>query len=185
MSAVQPEPSYWSWKEFSALDSPPDGFRYELHDGEVVLVPPAKPRHARAQEKLLRLLFDHLRNEGIIRDELPYRPAAEYQFWYADVAFVPHPLWDRVTAQEDWIPYAPALIVEVLSPSNRRSKVERQRDVAFEFGAQQFWIVDALQKMVTVSSHSVDDITYHPGSHIPLDAFAPDARHIAVDDIFA
>ena len=41
MSAVVQ--SYGTWERFSTLEPPPVGFHYELHDGEVVLVPPAKP----------------------------------------------------------------------------------------------------------------------------------------------
>jgi Uma2 family endonuclease len=50
-------PSFVTWAEFLGLPERPEvGKRYELHDGEVVLVPPARPLHIKLQKRVERLL---------------------------------------------------------------------------------------------------------------------------------
>ena len=46
-----------SWADFLRLpERPESGKRYELHDGEVVLVPPARPLHIKLQKRIEQLL---------------------------------------------------------------------------------------------------------------------------------
>ena len=59
--------------------------------------------------------------------------------------------------------YAPPLIVEVLSPSNRRSKIKAQRIAAFAAGTQDFWIVDTVERSIQV---------YYPGDQERVYTFA-------------
>jgi hypothetical protein len=41
------------WAEFLLLSERPENAqRYELHDGEVVVVPPARPRHLKIQKRI-------------------------------------------------------------------------------------------------------------------------------------
>ena len=59
-----------TYEEFLRLPDPEEGHRYELHDGEVVLVPPARPVHLALQMRIQELLrfvedFRHDRGDGI------------------------------------------------------------------------------------------------------------------------
>ena len=46
-----------TWAEFLRLPERPEGSQhYELHDGEVVTVPPARPLHIKLQKRIERLL---------------------------------------------------------------------------------------------------------------------------------
>ena len=67
-------------------------------------------------------------------------------------------LWDKVTAEEIWIPYA-RRIVEVLSPSNRRSTVERHRAITLntERNNSGLWPV---QKTVNLSIGSMVEVPF-------------------------
>lgn len=47
--------------------------------------------------------------------------------------------------------YSPALIVEVLSPSNTAVKLNRQRISAMSAGTEEFWIVDPEERTVFVT----------------------------------
>jgi len=79
-----------TWPEFLRLPERPEtGKRYELHDGEVVLVPPARPFHIKLQKRIERLLEAVAGERGVVTIEFPYRPATNLQYWFADVAFVP------------------------------------------------------------------------------------------------
>jgi Uma2 family endonuclease len=46
-----------TWRDFLRLPERPEtGQRYELHDGEVVIVPPARPLHIKLQKRIEQLL---------------------------------------------------------------------------------------------------------------------------------
>jgi Uma2 family endonuclease len=173
-----------SWEEFVNLPDPEpeEGKRYELHDGEVVLVPPARPVHLALQARILDLLWP-LREDGLtVHQEYPYKPALNYQFWVADVAVYPKAIVDEMGIWKDYQTYAPPLVIEVLSPSNHEAKVSQQRIVSMSSGTSEFWAVDAEARTVHVTTVS-GSRTYGSGEAIPL-AVAP-GRSVAVDAIFA
>jgi Uma2 family endonuclease len=79
-----------TWSEFLRLpERPQEGQRYELHDGEVVAVPPARPIHIKLQKQIERLLEGLAAERGVVAVEFPYRPVPNLQYWIADVAYVP------------------------------------------------------------------------------------------------
>lgn len=112
--------------------------------------------------------------------EFPYRPVRNLQYWFADVAFIPQADWDALPPDEYPI-YAPPLIVEVLSPSNTPSKVNRQRIVALSAGTEEFWVVDADRETVQVTDLGGSKM-YSRGEVIPLRVFGESA--ITVEQIF-
>lgn len=169
-----------TWEQFLKLPDCDEGYHQELHDGEVVVLPPARPVHIHVQRKIQKLLDRLIGEAGEVMLEFPYRPQPNLQFWYADVAFIPHPDWDRVTLAEQHVVYSPPFIAEVLSPSNRQPKVNRQRIVAFSGGTAEFWVVDLRKKAVQVTTRKGVAL-YGLGSSIPL-AFTK--GKISVDSIF-
>jgi Uma2 family endonuclease len=174
--------SFVTWAEFLRLPERPEaGKRYELHDGEVVLVPPARPLHIKLQKRIERLLESLAGDRGVVATEFPYRPVPNLQYWFADVAYIPKADWDALPPDEYPI-YAPPLVVEVLSPSNTAAKVNRQRELAMSAGTGEFWVVDAERRTVHVTDLSGATI-YAVGESIPLMPF--DGRLIPVEDIFA
>jgi Uma2 family endonuclease len=79
-----------TWTEFLRLPERPEGGqRYELHDGEVVTVPPARPIHIKLQKRIEGLLEALAGDRGVVTIEFPYRPVANLQYWFADVAYIP------------------------------------------------------------------------------------------------
>jgi Uma2 family endonuclease len=170
-----------SWTEFLRLpERPENGIRYELHDGEVVVVPPARPWHIRVQERIEGRLRSLVGEAGYVRSEFPYRPTPNLQYWVADLAFIPESDWES-TRREDWPVYAPPLIIEVLSPSNTPVKVNRQRMTAISGGTQEFWVVNRDKQTVEISR--LDGVTiYGAGDSIELTFFPGTLK---VDEIFA
>jgi Uma2 family endonuclease len=169
-----------TWPEFLQLPERPEtGKRHELHDGEVVLVPPARPLHIKLQKRIEHLLESLAGARGVVTIEFPYRPAPNLQYWFADVAYIPRADWDAMPPN-DYPVYAPAIIVEVLSPSNTPAKINRQRIVAMSAGTLEFWVVDPEKRTVQVTdpagvkAYSAEDI-------IPVALFA---SSVSVDQIF-
>lgn len=170
-----------TWEDFVRLPERPEAAkRYELHDGEVVLVPPARPLHIKLQKRIESLLEDLAAERGVVTTEFPYRPVPNLQFWFADVAYIPQADWDALPDDEYPI-YAPPLIVEVLSPSNTPAKVNRQRIVALSSGTREFWVVDAASRSVQVTDLTGTTL-YSLGASIAVRAFG--AGTMAVDQIF-
>lgn len=144
--------SWMTWADFLRLPERPEtGQRYELHEGEVVIVPPARPLHIKLQKRIEGLLEALAGSRMVVTIEFPYRPAPNLQFWFADVACVPRPDWDALPPDEYPV-YAPALIVEVLSPSNTPAKINRQRMFAMSAGTQEFWVVNPEERTVQVTT---------------------------------
>src|SRR5437764_14064889 len=86
-----------TWSEFLRLpERPQNAQRYELHDGEVIIVPPARPFHIKLQRHLLGLLATLAGSRGVVTMEFPYRPVLNLQYWIADVAYVPKQDWDAL-----------------------------------------------------------------------------------------
>jgi Uma2 family endonuclease len=170
-----------NWPEFLRLpERPPNAQRYELHDGEVVVVPPARPLHKKIQKRIERLLETLAETRGVVSTEFPYRPMGDLQYWVADVAYVPQADWDAIPA-DDYPIYAPPLIVEVLSPSNRTAKIDRQRTIAMSAGTREFWVVDAERRSVQVTNPG-GDRTYSAGTSIAIEMFG--GALLSVADVF-
>src|ERR1700674_3605570 len=58
------------WAEFLRLPERPDGSQhYELHDGEVVTVPPARPLHIKLRKRIESLLETLAGDRGVVTIE--------------------------------------------------------------------------------------------------------------------
>ncbi|MBC7926042.1 MAG: Uma2 family endonuclease [Bryobacteraceae bacterium] len=171
-----------TFEHFLEFEDEDQGYRRELHDGEVVLVPPARPAHVRLQWHLQRLLSQLVAEDAAVVAECPYKPHQNFQFWYADVAVVLASDWNDKMRGDNWVSYSPALIAEILSPSNRPSKINQQRIVAMSAGTLEFWVVDGDSRTVHVTTDS--GVTIHvPGSFVPLQALS--GRLVSVAEIFS
>jgi hypothetical protein len=74
-----------TWEAFLRLPDAENGTHYELHNGEVVVVPPPKPNYIYIQSLLVEWLTSTAQGRGCAASEFPYRPAPNLQFWYANV----------------------------------------------------------------------------------------------------
>jgi Uma2 family endonuclease len=171
-----------TWTEFLRLpERPENAKRYELHDGEVIIVPPPRPLHLKVQKRLQDLLEPLAGRRGVVPTEFPYRPAQNLQYWVADLAYVPRAEWDAIPPDQYPI-YAPPFIVEILSPSNTQEKINRQKMIAMSAGTKEFWVVDAERKMVHVTTLKATHV-YGVSDSIPVVALG--RKTIAVKQMFA
>ena len=185
-------PALISWDEFQLLGEErlQDGEHYELHDGEVVIVPPPRPRHVGMQLRLPQLL-EFVRDQDLmVAQEYWFRPAVNYQFWRADLVIIPRSLSAEMMRWDGWQVYAPPLIIEVLSPSDEKrkdrktntpEKISRERIVSMSAGTREFWVIDADKRTVHVTLSEGVKI-YGPGELVPC-SLTPGSS-VAVDAIF-
>ena len=124
--------------EYLAL--PPDGFRYELIDGVIVMSPGASFGHNRIATLIAHWIQTYLDSNPIgeivhdtdvrLADNLVYRP---------DLSYVSN---ERAAIITTLIEGPPDLIVEVVSRSNRPLDIRTKRHDYERFGVREYWIVD-------------------------------------------
>ncbi|MBA2770010.1 MAG: Uma2 family endonuclease [Sporichthyaceae bacterium] len=131
--------------------------RFEIIDGELVVSPTASRRHQRTVFEVAKVLDAAcpagLRvSGGPVNLDLGDRRHLE-----------PDLVVERVV-DIDQAGSVPVLIVEVLSPSNRRHDTHRKRAVYEELGVASYWLVDPLVPSVAVLD--LEHGTYVETAHI-------------------
>ena len=162
-------------------DLRPD-IRYELHQGELIQLPPPKHKNRVIQEKLRHLLGLKAAKFGYAFVECGFRGTPEYNSRIADVALLSKEHQDQAM-ELDEVFGAPALIIKVLSPSNRAIEIDEKEDFCLSHGCQSFWLVDPTRRTVKVTNASHHVQWFKEGDTIDLAPFAADT--VSVNEIFA
>ncbi len=136
-------------EEFANM--PDDGLRHELIKGELLTMPVPKLLHGFVTMNLSVLLYNHVKanNLGVVVGESGFHlERGPDTVLGPDVAFVAR---DRIgTIPDSFHSGAPDLAVEVLSPSDRRGKVERKTALYLDLGARSVWNVNPRKRTVEV-----------------------------------
>jgi Uma2 family endonuclease len=153
----------WTYSEYARL--PDDGNRYEVLDGEVLVTPAPTPHHQKVIARLLVALLDYVEGPGagwVLQDvDLLFQTG---HFLRPDLLVVPRDARSGIT--DRGVETAPALVVEVLSPSSRTiDRVKKPRRY-LEFGVPAYWVVDPAERAAWVwaagdapeDARQVDDV---------------------------
>ena len=138
----------WTAEELSRL---PEGWRYEIDEGELVIMAPAGWRHNRTASRIARLLgnFVEAHKLGeVVTNELGVFLAKSPQTLRApDVAYFTSEQVARIGDQEGFPDVLPALAVEV----HDRSEPDLSRKVQqyLAAGVQVVWVVDLETRSLT------------------------------------
>jgi Uma2 family endonuclease len=168
---------------FAEFEKLPDEVcrRHELRHGELVEVPPPIHRHVWLQYQIRELLRALAPKGDIVREEMPFRLMPDYEYWIVDVAYLRRATWDRINPK-GYLNCAPELVVEILSPSNTITEMNDRKKTFFKSGCLKFWLVDAVNRQIDVSTPDGVTTTYRTGQDIPLPLFG--GGSLPVDDIF-
>jgi Uma2 family endonuclease len=124
---------------------PEDGRRYELYDGEVIVVPSPFPRHQRVMLHISEILLEYERATGGLVFESPIDIVfSEHNVVQPDVVFFckeRRHVIDMMAATRA----APDLAVEVLSRSTEARDRGRKMQLLARFGVPEYWIVDPVK----------------------------------------
>ena len=133
---------------------PDTGKRYELVKGELRMMSPAGRRHGRIAMKLGRMLANHVADH-----ELGEVYAAETGFLLSrdpdsvrapDVAFVAQARLQELKEETGYLPLAPDLAGEVVSPNDSFSRVEEKSLAWIAAGAKIVLVVDPQARLLHV-----------------------------------
>ena len=128
----------------------PEDRRYELLDGDLVVVPSPRESHQRVLVTLTSQL------DGIVRGMgLGHLYVAPFDVVLSDTDVVQPDLLFITSERESIITEenvrgAPDLVIEILSPSTADRDRTFKRSLYARSGVKEFWIVDPVDKMVEV-----------------------------------
>jgi Uma2 family endonuclease len=165
------------------LNLPDSPYRHELVKGELLTMPLPKREHGRVAANLTMLLLQHARANrlGDVYSESGFKLESDPDTVLGpDVSFVAQ---DRVERTDGYYDGPPDLAVEVLSPGDRRSQIERKLALWLESGTRSVWLVNPRRRTVEVVSLTGERRTLHETDELSDDT-VPGFR-VIVSEIFA
>ena len=143
--AVEPPKKVWTEAELQAL--PDDGYIHELVAGELVMSPKNNFEHEHIGTRLLTALenFNQAHRLGAVL-------GSSFGCWMQnrncrapDISFIPKARLRSMgftPSTRKFLPGAPDLAVEILSPSNTRAEINERLKDFFASGTQIAWIIN-------------------------------------------
>ena len=138
--------------KFTYLDykNAPEDKRYELLDGELVILPSPPTIYQDVSINLMSLLWTFVKERGL--GEVCISPLdvvlSDTDVVQPDILFVSNERMDIIT--EDNIQGAPDLVIEILSPSTAERDRTFKRSLYARHGVREYWLVDPGARSVEV-----------------------------------
>jgi len=168
-------------EEFMNIDD--DSHRHELIKGELLTMPLPKLVHGQVTANLLILVGQYVKANrlGRVYSESGYHIESDPDTVLGpDVSFVTQ---DRIDdAVEGYYQGSPDLVIEVLSPGDRRGRVEYKLGLWLESGAKSVWLVNPRRRTVEVCKSTGERKLFHETDEL-VDDTVPGFR-VAVSEIF-
>lgn len=128
---------YYDVEEYLVLD-PPEGYRYELAGGYLVVTPPPNVGHQQLLADLLEMLRAYLRKHpvGVALPGVGLRMAG-------DRVRIPDLIVSRGPVTEELLLTVPPLVaIEILSPSTTSTDRRAKAQEYAAFGIDEYWLAD-------------------------------------------
>jgi Uma2 family endonuclease len=118
------------------------GLREELINGEIVLSPQPKPLHQQIAKNINRLLDNALLGQGFTAQQSSnIRLRRANSMPSPDVFVTAVEDWKLACEQDDYLSAAPVLVVEIISPANRKKRVASKVELYLSEGVTQVWAI--------------------------------------------
>jgi Uma2 family endonuclease len=127
--------------------------RYELLDGELVMVPSPSEYHQRLSCNLAFLLWQYIKKQDLGRIyhaplDVVLGEGSRREIVQPDILFIAKDRYSIITAAE--IQGAPDLVIEILSPATaERDRTYKSTSYA-RYGVKEYWLVDPDTRTIAV-----------------------------------
>lgn len=140
-------------EDLASLES--DGYRYDLLAGDLIRVSPAGFRHGRLAAELARrlgnFLAEHPELGVVVGAETGFRLGRNPDTVLGpDAAVVRRDQLPPTQAQLGFLELAPALVVEIVSPTDRWTTVSGKVDAYLAAGVHVVWVIEPAARAVRV-----------------------------------
>ncbi len=141
-----------SFEEFQNLPER-EGTIYELDEGQLVMEPSPALRHNLIRQRIAVKLIQHLeaKHLGVVAEEMDFRLATE-TVRNPDVAVILKEHLAIIDLDASPVVGAPALAVEVVSPSNSAQDMRKKTEQYLRAGSRSVWIVYPTLRLVEIHS---------------------------------
>ena len=176
-----PKPRLLTVADLAALpDELPSGpIKYELDNGNLVVIAPPGDTHGAAQNKIGAYLFLHgelvghgkaYGEVGVILRRNPDRVVGP------DACFVANASLPVKLSAEGYLETIPDIVVEVRSKNDTISELERKAGEYLAAGAKLVWVIDPLRSVVVVYEAGHAPRTLGPADALTADGIIPGLR---------
>ena len=125
--------------DYAALDEP-EGVRYELSEGELIVTPSANYFHNRIRDRFNRLLaLVEPRNLGSVISEMDFKLEGEV-VRRPDVAFISAGQLQGIDLGQIPLPIAPNLVIEIISENDRAADLLLKVSQYLAAGVRAVWL---------------------------------------------
>ncbi len=164
----------------------PEDKRYELHDGDLILVPSSKEQHQNVVGSLFIAIALFVRERVLGRVYIaPFDVVlSETDVVQPDVIFVSQERAHVITRNNSQ--GAPDLVIEVLSPATAHRDRTFKRALYARHGVNEFWLVDADARSIEVlllGSHGYEAVAAYGAGEFLTSATLIDVT-LNIDDTF-
>ena len=167
----------------------PEGERYELLDGELILVASPNMAHQGNQARLGSRMFIFSEDNDLGRvffssTDVVLSDDSGTDVVQPDILFISKKREDIITDAN--VQGAPDMVVEILSPSTSSRDWRYKRGLYAKYGVKEYWIVDPANRIVSVMLLK-DGVLEIAGAYVEGDTLASAALAgftVGVEDIF-
>lgn len=156
---------------------PKDGYRYELVEGELKKMSPGGGKHGASIGRFTGGLQVHVEDNDlgeVFGAETGYKIKENPDDVIApDVSFISRKRLPESEIPDGYLTTVPELVVEVISPNDRKAKIEEKLKAWFDFGVTVAILIFTNNRFIRVYRSPENFITLHESDTLVLEDILP------------